>query len=158
MYCDYLEKLFLHNDFVEGRMLIEGKPIAPGNINMPVFAVGTEKDHVVPWKSAHKIHLMIPNSVTFALANSGHNAGIVSEPGHKGRYYRIHEKKVGDPYLNPDAWLEKAERKDESWWLAWENWIVQHSTKDRVKPPATGTVKAPYQPIADAPGTYVFQR
>ena len=159
MYCEYLEKLFLHNDFVEGRMLLDGKPIAPENIKVPVFAVGTEKDHVVPWRSAHKIHLMVPSSVTFALANSGHNAGIVSEPGHKGRYYRIHERKAGDPYLSPESWLEVAElHKEESWWLAWEKWLVKNSSPDRVKPPSIGTTLAPYQPIADAPGTYVLQK
>ncbi|MFA4993876.1 MAG: alpha/beta fold hydrolase [Bdellovibrionales bacterium] len=160
MHSEYLEKLFLHNDFVEGRLTIEGKPVAAENIKVPVFAVGTEKDHVVPWPSAHKIHLMVNTSVTFVLTNSGHNAGIVSEPGHRGRYYRILERKPGDPYLNPANWLTRSElNQSKSWWSAWRNWIADHSSPDLVNPPAAlGTSGGPYAPICDAPGTYVFEK
>jgi len=150
----------LHNDFAEGRLTIEGKPVAPGNIKVPVFAVGTEKDHVVPWPSAYKIHLMVNGSVTFVLTNSGHNAGIVSEPGHRGRYYRIHERKPGDAYLNPAHWLASSElNQSKSWWSAWENWVAGYSSPGRVQPPSImGTADGSYQPVCDAPGTYVFQK
>jgi polyhydroxyalkanoate synthase len=160
MHSEYLEKLFLHNDFAEGRLTIEGKPVAPGNIKVPVFAVGTEKDHVVPWPSAYKIHLMVNGSVTFVLTNSGHNAGIVSEPGHRGRYYRIHERKPGDAYLNPAHWLASSElNQSKSWWSAWENWVAGYSSPGRVQPPSImGTADGSYQPVCDAPGTYVFQK
>jgi polyhydroxyalkanoate synthase subunit PhaC len=160
MHSEYLNKLFLHNDFVEGRLSIEGKPVAPDNIKIPVFAVGTEKDHVVPWRSAYKIHLMVNTSVTFVLTNSGHNAGIVSEPGHRGRYYRIAERKPGDPYLDPANWLTRSElNQSKSWWSAWQNWITGHSSPDHVKPPSVmGTATGAYMPVCDAPGTYVFQK
>ncbi len=160
MHSEYLEKLFLHNDFVQGRLTIEGKPVAPENIKVPVFAVGTEKDHVVPWPSAYKIHLMVNTSVTFVLTNSGHNAGIVSEPGHRGRYYRILERKPGDPYLNPSNWLTRSElNQSKSWWSAWRNWIADYSSPDLVKPPPViGTTGGAYSPICDAPGTYVFEK
>jgi polyhydroxyalkanoate synthase len=155
MFGEYMNKLFLNNDFMEGRFIIDGHPVAPDNIRVPAFAVGTEKDHVVPWRSAHKIHLMVPGDVTFALTNGGHNAGIVSEPGRKNRRYRVLERKAGEPYLNPEAWYEKAElRENESWWLAWEDWLVRHSTPSRVIPPKMGSDK--YPPICDAPGTYVY--
>jgi polyhydroxyalkanoate synthase len=160
MHSEYLNKLFLHNDFVEGRLTIEGKPVAPENVNIPVFAVGTEKDHVVPWPSAYKIHLQVNTSVTFVLTNSGHNAGIVSEPGHRGRYYRIHERKPGDTYLSPANWLTRSElNQSKSWWSAWENWIAGYSSPDRVKPPSImGTADGAYKEVCDAPGKYIFEK
>ena len=83
MHGEYLERLFLKNEFAEGRYAVEEALIAPEEINVPIFAVSTETDHVAPWHSVHKIHLMVNGSVRFILTSGGHNAGIVNEPGHK---------------------------------------------------------------------------
>ncbi|APF04278.1 TPA: alpha/beta fold hydrolase [Legionella pneumophila] len=152
MHSEYLEKLFLKNDFAEGRFTVEGKPVAAENIQLPVFAVSTEKDHVAPWQSVYKIHLMTEGDVTFVLTSGGHNAGIVSEPGHPGRSYRVHEHKKGDAYLNPASWLEIAEKQEGSWWQEWHDWLVQQSTKKRI-PPLVMNASLPA-----APGTYVLQK
>lgn len=153
MHSEYLEKLFLHNDFAEGRYAVEGMPVAAENIKIPVFSVGTEKDHVAPWRSVYKIHLMVGGDVTFALTTGGHNAGIVSEPGHKGRSYHIHERAQGDPYLDPDLWLRVAEQKDGSWWLPWQDWLAKISSKEKVLPPSVPKLRR-----VAAPGTYVLQK
>ncbi|AMQ28954.1 TPA: alpha/beta fold hydrolase [Legionella pneumophila] len=152
MHSEYLEKLFLNNDFAEGRYTVEGKPVAAENIQLPVFAVSTEKDHVAPWQSVYKIHLMTEGDITFVLTGGGHNAGIVSEPGHPGRSYRVHESKKGDAYLNPESWLAIAEKQEDSWWQEWHDWLVQQSTKKRV--PAL-VINAS---LPAAPGTYVLQK
>ncbi len=152
MHSEYLEKLFLHNDFFEGRFAIEGKRVSPESINLPIFSVGTDKDHVAPWRSVHKIHLMTDGDVTFVLTSGGHNAGIVSEPGHKGRSYYIHERAHGAPYLDPDRWLEVAQQKEGSWWPAWHDWLVQRSAKEKVSPPLMS------KGLCAAPGTYVLQK
>ncbi|HAT7823901.1 TPA: alpha/beta fold hydrolase [Legionella pneumophila] len=152
MHSEYLEKLFLKNDFAEGRFTVEGKPVAAENIQLPVFAVSTEKDHVAPWQSVYKIHLMTEGDVTFVLTGGGHNAGIVSEPGHPGRSYRVHEHKKGDAYLNPASWLEIAEKREDSWWREWHDWLVQQSTTKRISP-LTLDMSLPA-----APGTYVLQK
>jgi polyhydroxyalkanoate synthase len=152
MHSEYLEKLFLKNDFAEGRYAVEGKPVAAENIQLPVFAVSTEKDHVAPWQSVYKIHLMTDSDVTFVLTGGGHNVGIVNEPGHPGRSYRIHEHKEGEAYLNPANWLTVAERREGSWWRGWHEWLVLQSTKKRVPPPVIDTS------LPAAPGTYVHQK
>ena len=59
-------------------------------IDVPVFAVAAETDHVAPWRSVFKLHLLLDTDVTFLLATGGHNAGIVSTPGHPSRAYRVH--------------------------------------------------------------------
>jgi polyhydroxyalkanoate synthase len=153
MHSEYLEKLFLHNDFVEGRFAVEGQRIIPGDIKLSIFAVSTEEDYVAPWRSVHKIHVITPcQDTTFVLTTGGHNAGIVSEPGHQGRSYHIHTTTPGEPYRNPDSWLESARQEEGSWWLAWHDWLVQKSDKKKIAPPVL--VKG----LCAAPGTYVMQK
>jgi polyhydroxyalkanoate synthase len=123
-----------------------------------MFVVGTERDHVAPWQSVYKIHQLTDGDLVFVLTSGGHNAGIVSEPGHKGRRYRIAERRQHDPYLDPQEWVEAASAKDGSWWLEWSDWLLERSTKERVAPPSTGAAEKGYAPLEDAPGTYVFQR
>ena len=57
MHSDYLRRLFLDNDLAEGRFQVDGRPITVSDIRVPIFAVGAERDHVAPWRSAFKIHL-----------------------------------------------------------------------------------------------------
>ncbi len=156
MHSDYLRKLFLDNDLASGRVMVDGRPIAIQNIRAPIFAVGTERDHVAPWRSVYKIHYQTDTEVTFALTSGGHNAGIVSEPGHRHRSFLIRTKKADDLCHSPDEWLAEAPRTDGSWWTAWEAWLTTHSSPERIAPPALGGPDHP--PLADAPGTYVFQR
>ncbi|HBZ2994873.1 TPA: alpha/beta fold hydrolase [Legionella pneumophila] len=152
MHSEYLEKLFLNNDFAEGRFILDGKPVVGENIRIPAFVVSTEKDHVAPWKSVYKTHLLINSDITFVLANGGHNAGIVSEPGHEGRYYHIRERKKDSTYLDPKTWLKKAEFREGSWWIAWHDWLVIHSSKKQVSAPKLD------KKLPNAPGKYVLQK
>jgi polyhydroxyalkanoate synthase len=39
----------------------------------------------------------------------------------------------------------------------WEGWLAAHSS-GRVPPPPLGAADLGYQPLAEAPGTYVLQR
>src|SRR3954469_14866158 len=98
MHSEYLRELFLNNDLAESRFKVEGRPIALTDIRAPIFAVGTERDHVAPWRSAYKVHLLTE------LTTGGHNAGIVSEPGNTGRSYRVRTQGAQERYLDPDAW------------------------------------------------------
>jgi polyhydroxyalkanoate synthase len=154
MHSEYLERLFLDNQFADGHYSVLDTPIAPESITIPVFAVGTESDHVAPWKSVYKIHQMTTGDVTFALTNGGHNAGIVSEPDHPGRHYRLASRKLGEPYLAPDDWQKLAEAHDGSWWVSWEAWLQAEGTPDMIAAPADAG-NTQYPAIADAPGDYV---
>jgi poly[(R)-3-hydroxyalkanoate] polymerase subunit PhaC len=42
--------------------------------------------------------------LTFVLTSGGHNAGIVSEPGHPHRHFRIRVRDAGGHTLGPDEW------------------------------------------------------
>ena len=82
--------------------------IALKDINAPMFVVGTETDHISPWRSVYKAHLFTDNEMTFVLTNGGHNAGIVSEPGHPGRRFHVGVRGRQEPYVSADHWRERA--------------------------------------------------
>ncbi|MGH8324590.1 MAG: PHA/PHB synthase family protein, partial [Steroidobacteraceae bacterium] len=127
MHAEYLRRLFLNNELAEGRFPVEGKPVAVGDIRVPMFVVGTETDHVAPWRSVHKIHLLNEADVTFVLTSGGHNAGVVSEPGHPHRHFRQHRRIPGESYQGPEEWEMRAKLENGSWWPAWVTWLGGHS-------------------------------
>lgn len=152
MHSEYLKHLFLHNDLAEGRYCVNGRPVALTDIKAPMFVVGTERDHVSPWRSVYKIHLLSDTEVDFVLASGGHNAGIVSEPGHARRNYKVmSHRSANAAYVSPDEWLEAASNVDGSWWPHWQQWLVTYSDAKRGKPLIMGAGVA----LADAPGAYV---
>ncbi|KPQ16145.1 MAG: polyhydroxyalkanoate synthase [Rhodobacteraceae bacterium HLUCCO18] len=157
MHSEYLRKIFLGNELAEGKYRMGGRPVSVGDIDVPIFCVSTTSDHVAPWQSVYKLHLLADTPVTFVLTNGGHNAGIVSEPGHEGRTFHIRTTGEDDKFSSPDAWMAAAERQDGSWWPSLVDWLDARSG-NKVAPPDLGTDKAPFQPIEDAPGSYVFQR
>ncbi|MGO4909116.1 PHA/PHB synthase family protein [Pseudorhodobacter sp. W20_MBD10_FR17] len=157
MHSQYLRKLYLNNDLAAGRFTVDGRPVALPDIRLPIFAVGTLKDHVAPWQSVFKIRLLTDTEVTFVLTSGGHNAGIVSEPGHPHRSYRVETKGALDRYADPEAWLAETEAHDGSWWETWAGWLAAHSGAVTA-PPEMGNAASGYGPLCDAPGTYVMQK
>lgn len=155
MHSEYLRRLFLNNMLAKGRYTVEGRPIALTDIRAPICAVGTTKDHVAPWKSVYKIGILTDTDVTFILCNGGHNAGIVSEPGHKHRSYQIATRADADKYIDPDTWAALTPKHDGSWWEAWQDWLVANSS-GTIPAPSMGAADQGYPPVADAPGLYVL--
>jgi polyhydroxyalkanoate synthase subunit PhaC len=156
MHADYLRQLFLNNDLAEGRFQVDGRPVAVSDIRVPIFAVGTERDHVAPWRSTFKIHLLADTDVTFLLTTGGHNAGIVADPSRAGGSFQVLTRSAVGHYLDPDTWIKIAPRFEGSWWPEWTRWLVSHSG-ELTKPPAVGAPARGYPALCDAPGTYVLQ-
>ncbi|MGH1360848.1 MAG: PHA/PHB synthase family protein [Burkholderiaceae bacterium] len=157
MHAEYLRKLYLNNDLAEGRYQVGMQPIALTDIDVPVFSVATEKDHVAPWHSVYKAHLLLDTELTFALTNGGHNAGIVSEPGHANRHYRIATQAHDAKYISPQKWQETAVEHDGSWWLGWTDWLCEHSGQP-VPARQIGAATGQSEVLDDAPGQYVLIR
>lgn len=156
MHSEYLRGLFLENRLTSGRFSVEGRVIALKDINAPIFVVGTEKDHIAPWQSVYKARLFTDAELTFVLASGGHNGGIISEPGHAGRYYFIDQTFPDDLYVGPNKWLANQNRISGSWWPEWAEWLKARSS-DATPPPGLGAANAGLPPLCDAPGTYIFQ-
>lgn len=154
MHSQYLRRMYLGNDLAAGRYTFEGDVVSLHDIAVPLFAIGTVKDHVSPWRSVFKLHQLVDSEVTFVLTSGGHNAGIVSEPGHAGRHYQLQTTAESDRRPTPDEWIATAARCEGSWWETWSGWMQGHGA---------GTMVDARQPPADsdlgaAPGQYVMVR
>jgi polyhydroxyalkanoate synthase len=156
MHSQYLRRLFLDNDLAEGRFVINDAPVALSDIRAPIFSVGTVRDHVSPWRSTYKVHLQTDTEVTYLLTTGGHNAGIVSEPGHEGRSFQVMTKKPDDRYLDPETFMAEAPRKEGSWWPEWVAWLDARSGAV-VAPPGVGAPSSGFTLLAEAPGAYVLR-
>ena len=157
MHAEYLRHMFLGNELATGKYEVDGAPVALSDLDLPVFCVSTTSDHVAPWRSVYKLHLLTDAELTFVLTSGGHNAGIVSEPGHRGRHYHIRRRAPGARYLSPDAWVQESEHRDGSWWPELVEWLRERSG-GTTEPPPLGTARGRFAAQADAPGSYVFQR
>ena len=149
MHTEYLRGLFLENRLSAGRFAVEGRVIAMRDIAVPIFTLGTVRDHIAPWRSVYKVALFTDTDLTFALTTGGHNVGIVNPPGQGIGSYQIQTRRKADRYLDPDNWAAQAPKHEGSWWPAWADWLVSVGTPECVAPPALGA------PLGDAPGSYV---
>jgi polyhydroxyalkanoate synthase len=155
MHSEYLRSLFLNNDLTSGHFKIGGQPVILHDIATPIFSVSTLTDHVAPWQSAYKIHFYTDSDVTFVLTNGGHNAGIISEPGHPRRRYQMATRKVTEIHMSPEEWHQQTPYYDGSWWPAWAEWLASHSS-GKTPCPLMGNPEAGYHPLYKAPGKYVL--
>ena len=154
MHNEYLTSLYLHNALAAGAYRVggrEGRAVSLADLRMPVFMVGTNRDHVSPWRSVYKLHHLCEAQITFVLASGGHNAGIVSEPGHAHRSYRIGTRAAHGPWIDPAAWEREAAEHEGSWWPAWHEWLAAHSSKKRAPPTLPRGAS-----LGAAPGEYVL--
>ena len=159
MHTDYLHQLYLNNDLAEGRYVANGEQLSLSDVTVPMFVVGTETDHVAPWRSVYKVGKLVRSTdYTFCLTSGGHNAGIISGPQHPKRRHRVHTARAGTRLLSPDRYLEKVEPVQGSWWPTWAKWLEEHSSDRKVAPPHMGAPKQGLKPLCAAPGTYVLAR
>ena len=157
MHSEYLHSMFLNNELFGGRYKVEGRPVVLSDIRAPLFVVATEADHVAPWRSIYKINLVADSDVTFLLTSGGHNAGIVSEPNHKQRHFRVSHRESSARYVDPDTWYLTNPSANGSWWPLWADWLEAKSER-MVKPPPCGAPEKGYPRLGPAPGSYVFER
>ncbi|MFL5158904.1 MAG: PHA/PHB synthase family protein, partial [Microvirga sp.] len=150
----YLRNTYVENNLIEpGKITLKDEAIDLSSIRQDTYAVGAEKDHIVPWDAAWRVTQLFGGDVRFVRASSGHIAGIVNPPGGKGAYWT---KEAGDaPTTTPEQWLQSATRHEGSWWPDWTAWLSARSGR-KSAPPRMGSSK--YPPLQDAPGTYVLER
>jgi polyhydroxyalkanoate synthase len=150
----YLRNTYVENNLIKpGTIKLKGEAIDLGRIHQDTYAVGAEKDHIVPWDAAWRVTQLFGGEVRFVRASSGHIAGIINPPGGKGAYWT---REAGDGSgSSPEQWLQTATRHQGSWWPDWTAWLSARSGL-RGSPPTLGSAKHP--PLQDAPGTYVLEK
>src|SRR5216683_2912093 len=147
----YIRHTYLENNLIKpNHVSLKGVPIDLAHIRQDIYAVGTEQDHIAPWRSAWRITQLANGKSRFVVGGSGHIAGVINPPT-RGRGYWSNPK----PAANADAWMEGATRHEGSWWSDWLEWLRPRSG-NQVVPPSLGSTAHP--PLTPAPGTYVLER
>jgi polyhydroxyalkanoate synthase len=158
MHTEYLRWMYVENRLAEGRFMVDGRPLSVADIRLPMFVLGTESDHVAPWHSVYKMHLLNDGEITFVLTSGGHNAGVVSEPGHPNRHFRLGRRKAHGKYVGPDEWMAATASEEGSWWPRWFDWLDHRSGTLVAAPSHCGNPAAGYPVLMDAPGRYILER
>lgn len=154
MHSEYLRTMYLENRFKDcGGMTLAGVPIDVSSIKTPTYFLSTYEDHIAPWRSTFEGATLFKGPVRFVLSGSGHIAGVVNPPSaNKYGHWISRERPKGDA----DEWLQKASKKDGSWWPDWQNWVSKFSgTTVKARKPG---VKKAYPVIEAAPGRYASKR
>jgi polyhydroxyalkanoate synthase len=151
LHIDILKRLYLEDELTEGKFIMGGRSLDLRDIDMDLYSVGTEKDHIAPWKSVYRIPHFVTSPIKFVLSSSGHIAGVINPPDeNKGKYFTD-----GILGKGADHWLATAKIHDGSWWPDWVKWLKKRSDENIPAPKCP--VSKEYD-ICDAPGTYVFEK
>lgn len=148
MHSYYLRNMYLENNLIKpGKLILGGEKIDVRHIDLPVYMVSTQQDHIVPWESCFRAVHLLKGDVTFILGSSGHVAGVINPPSKKkGNYWKA-QGSTG----SAAEWQKNATENPGSWWADWQQWIAAQSD---ALVPARKQAKS----LAAAPGTYVVEK
>jgi len=148
----YLRSCYLENRLSQGKMSLDNTQLDLAKIKVPVYNLATREDHIAPAESVLFGSRFFGGPTKFVLAGSGHIAGVVN-PQSLQKYQYWTNDSIDAP--NVAAWLKGATEHKGSWWPDWIAWI-ENLDSERIPPRAIGG--GAYQPIEDAPGSYVRVR
>ena len=149
----YLRNTYVANNLVvPGKIELLGEKLDVGSIRHDIYAVGTEKEHIVPGKLPGVFTQLVGGNVRFVFASNGHIAGIINPPDGKGTYWKVEPAGRSD---SAEAWRENATKHDGSWWMDWSTWLSERSD-GLGAPPGMGS--ATHLPLESAPGSYVLEK
>jgi polyhydroxyalkanoate synthase len=140
-----------NNTMANGTFKVHGQPIQVGAIDCDQFWMAGTTDHITPWQGCYSSMHLLGGQREFVLSDGGHIQSMVSSPNNPKAKFHVNPELPKDP----EAWLAGATEHKHSWWLHWRDWITQRSGDQRPAPSSLGSSK--YQPLTDAPGTYVFE-
>ncbi len=152
----------LHRDFVDlaqdnkltepGSAMLCGSPVDLSAVHVDTYVVAGVADHLCPWQNCYQTTQLLGGKCRFVLSTSGHIAAIVNPPGNENASFHVSEDNPDDA----EEWLRNAEKQSGSWWDDYAAWLTAHSGASRDAPTAPGGQG--YQVLADAPGSYVYER
>lgn len=150
----------LHADFVDlsmdntltkpGELTVLGEPIDLQAVTVDAYVVAGSTDHITPWQNCYRTTTLLGGDVRFVLSSSGHVAALVNPPGNPKASYRLNPTNPTDA----SEWLAGAETHKGTWWNDVTGWLDQHCGTKVNAPKDLGSADLP--PLADAPGTYVY--
>ena len=154
----------LHADFVDlglgnaahrrpARSTMLGTPVDLSQVDVDAYVVAGIADHITPWQNCYRSTQLLGGDTRFVLSTSGHIAALVNPPSNpKATLPDQH----GHPRATPQEWLR--DRRDRSRAAGGPTsrpgWASAAAPTSR-HPPSSAV--GGLRPLADAPGTYVFE-
>ncbi|MCW2856852.1 MAG: poly(3-hydroxyalkanoate) polymerase [Marmoricola sp.] len=152
----------LHEDFLElalankltapGEATALGVPVDLSRVTADAYIIGGETDHLTPWQSCYRTTALLGGKSEFVLSTSGHIAALVNPPTNTKSSFRH----SSDTPVNPRDFAASAETHQGSWWSHYAAWLGARSGEQVPAPTELG--RGRFQPVAAAPGTYVFDK
>jgi polyhydroxyalkanoate synthase len=152
----------LHADFVDmavenqltraGALTVLGQPIDLGKVTVDSYVVAGIADHITPWENCYRTTQLFGGNTRFILSTSGHIAALVNPPGNPKATFHTNDDHGSDA----KEWLKGAETHQGSWWNDVSQWLDTRTGELKPAPKEMGSTRL--QPLADAPGTYVFDK
>ncbi len=152
MHRDFMD-LAIRNALTEaGASEMLGSKIDLGKVDTDSYVVAGIADHLCKWESCYQTTQLLGGESKFVLSTSGHIAAMVNPPGNPKASFQTASKNPADA----QEWLSAASKVKGSWWDDYVDWLAARTGPERNKPTRMGS--ASYEPICDAPGTYVHDR
>jgi polyhydroxyalkanoate synthase subunit PhaC len=141
----------LDNRIVEpGGVSALGVPVDLSAVDVDSYIVAGIADHLTPWQNCYRSTQLLGGTSRFALSTSGHIAALVNPPGNPKASFQTNKDRPADPR----EWLAGAETHQDSWWPDFVTWLTDRAPATKPAPERLGG--GGLTPLADAPGTYVF--
>ena len=151
LHSDFLD-IFKDNPFKHAGLLrVHDVPIDLKQIQCPVFITGGTTDHITPWQACYRSTQLFGAPATYVLSTAGHIQSLINPPGASKRRYYLNAETPADH----ETWRRNAHEHSGSWWPFWTDWLKARGIGENVAPTMLGNANHP--PLADAPGTYVFE-
>ena len=152
MHRDFMD-LAIRNALTEpGESEMLGSKVDLSKVDVDSYVVAGIADHLCKWESCYQTTQLLGGESKFVLSTSGHIAAMVNPPGNEKASFQTAPENPAEA----SAWLEKASKVKGSWWNDYVDWLNERTGEERNKPRRLGS--AEYEPLCEAPGTYVHDR
>ena len=152
LHADFVD-LAMENQLVRPRGLtVLGVPIDLSAVTVDAYVIAGIADHITPWENCYRTTQLLGGKTRFVLSTSGHIAALVNPPGNSKATYHTNDDNPSDP----TAWLHNAETHQGTWWADVADWLSARCGERKPAPESLGSPALP--PLAEAPGTYVFDK
>src|SRR3954447_15944698 len=151
----------LHRDFIEvatknglvrpGGTTMLGTPVDLSAIDVDTYVTAGIADHLCPWQGCYRTTQLLGGESRFVLSTNGHIASLVNPPGNPKSTFQV----AGSTPADPQQWLASASTTKGSWWPDFLSWVGERSGDEIPAPEKLG---GDLEVLADAPGTYVFDK
>jgi polyhydroxyalkanoate synthase len=151
----------LHRDFIEvalgnaltepGKVSMLGTPVDLSTVTTDAYVTAGIADHLCPWQACYRTTQLLGGESRFILSTNGHIASLVNPPTNPKSTFQV----AGSTPADPKQWLDSAETVKGSWWPDYTRWLGERSGEEIPAPERLG---GELEVLADAPGTYVFDK